>query len=1180
METVNLTHQIPVIDVRPSGFMVSRDLKGNNWLIAVIRLQEPDTRLLDVEVLYNRHIQPLNFFFSNEDSVGLNEQLQIVRYRRNITNSHLLGETYSASGSPHLEDTARIYQDFALRQMEQGLIPVLCTYLFLSYTLEKKVISRQDLDKSEKLIQQRAAGFCAAFTEAGYGVELLTAPQEVIRPVWEYWNPEASYYVGAPKPKRGLVHGQLSTDTLQRYPEAAVESLRRDLANTSVAFSPRYAVVGTKYVGYLALVGLPERASHGFEDLFALEGVDYYISQTWFMTGKTTIAKELEKRDLVARDLQGSFGQRVANLGLDETVQNVQELRRDLARTSNVVRYTMTIRVAASSLEGLEEAMRLVVSIASNYPGTTFFAESSRPRVKQAMVAASPGVPPTMVDYRNRGHIVRSDLLCWFIPHYGMPNSDPVSDGIPYITYWSERGGLVRKALVGPTSGTCMLVFGPPGTGKGVACKVQIQQLMLLPFQYVWTVDTNTELTSYDFQTRHNQGLNIRFTEDGSICLPTFDIAGSTPTVAERIEITSSLWFDIHRKPGVDLSGEQEALLTRALLKAYQIAGTSTNYDTFVHVLLSLAKEESHQPTKDNLINWARSLESFCSGEFITKLYEFKSPNGQFYAYFGRNDGLRIRDLLAHPTVSWSLSELTNPYMKAKISTLLRARMLSFAEVLTQLSIEQGNNYTINLFIDEGWGFFALDEGRFLAEITRRRRHFGVNIWFITQFVDDLNSPAGLTVRKAANQWILLGSGEGTEDVIEALSLTQTEAELLPQLKRVAGVYGQFFYRRRNYNGSLESMLLVNPVPATQAGSWIALLTGHKPECILRQNILKLLGADSITEATPEQCQIAAWIFGRVWPNGLPVSHTDTEKLSREAGWLQVLDLVNQLAEEERVRRALDNGGQHMEQLRQARLGRSPSTGILAVFVFWILTFSVHAQAQFSLCVATNPYTGQTFTVNCDLQVNDPQNHDYVNSAGVTPQAPGGEYTFQRQQSLLQKSILQGQANQTGAQATLNQDIPQLRAQVDNESKNFCNTQAQPAYDQAQTAFNQAAAAYQSAAAAPYVYDQIAAQNNAYQLYAQALALKAVADKQGLNCSTSVGQGNTAFLQTVANLNAQTINALGQLQEAQSAQKQWEVDQAAQQGRSVFGLQANFNNLLSGLTSRTQVPTALRPTKY
>jgi len=59
------------------------------------------------------------------------------------------------------------------------------------------------------------------------------------------------------------------------------------------------------------------------------------------------------------------------------------------------------------------------------------------------------------------------------------------------------------------------------------------------------------------------------------------------------------------------------------------------------------------------------------------------------------------------------------------------------------------------------------------------------------------------------------------------------------------------------------------------------------------------------------------------------------------------------------------------------------------------------------------------------------------------------------------------------------------------------------------------------------------------------------------------------------------LKATGQLQESSAAQQQANVAAMAQQGRTVYGMQSVFGNLLGGLApTTTGLPPGLQPTGY
>ncbi|WP_287127797.1 hypothetical protein [Candidatus Cyanaurora vandensis] len=1018
----NFAHQLPLHHVLPGGYLVSAEGRSHKTIATVLRVWEPDTRLLDQQEIYLTHVLPLVNHFASEDSVGVGQQMQIIRYVRpsQPQDSPLVAESLSFDPDQPPTPPKTVYQDFTRNQQAAGAMPEVCTYLFLSFDLGKKIVASKELERAKAVLERRTQQMGQALAQAGYRAVRVTALVEALNPIYQYFNPRLSKRVEAPYPSQQIALGQLDGHTLARYPDAAVDTVRRQLAACDYAFSPTYVVGDGTYQAFLSLATLPGEAAHGLAGLFTLNP-NLYVSQTWLMSGKTSIANELEKRHRTVIDLQNSFGDRVANLGLADSVANTAELRRDLAGFANCARYTLTIRVTADSLEELEQTISDVQNQIGTYNGAALHRETGRARIKQTFLQASPAVPQGLVDYGDRSHIVRCDLLAWFVPRYGAPASDPYTPGIPYILFWTPEGNLCRKALQGPTSGTCMLMFGPPGTGKGVAAKAMIQQLAFQKNQYTWTIDNNTALTSYDFQTLANGGLNVRFSNDGAICLPAFDIAGTTPTGEEQTELIKNLWLDIQGEL-LKLKGEEESLLTTALLLMYRCTPKPT-YDTLVEILLAWVEDERYRNQRPQLVQWAGSLERFCSGPFLSRIKNITDhPDGAFYSYFGKPVGLRVRDLADYPTVSWSLVELINPFLKMKTAAILRKVIISYAQVLKDKAKDEGNDYYLNLFIDEGWGFFALDGGAFLMELTRRRRHFGMNVFFITQFVDDLLSEAGEIVQAAANQWLLLGVGQNPERLVEALKLTATETTAITNLRRVPGVYGQVLFKRARYNGDQEVNLLTNPIPCTSQGSWLPVLTGAISECNLRQQLLQVAGAESLATATPDQCRLVSQVMGQVWPNGLPTDSTDTEKRTKAEGMPVAVSLIEQWVRQAAMVQRFDAQYPVQAQPPQATIPRKESKSALGTALaglgLMLTTFFMNpVQAQtptFNICIGTDS-NGQTYTYTCDLKLSNPQDYSYTQSPGLVNSRPGDEYEYNRQQELLVRAITLGQTNQQQA---------------------------------------------------------------------------------------------------------------------------------------------------------------------
>jgi hypothetical protein len=126
------------------------------------------------------------------------------------------------------------------------------------------------------------------------------------------------------------------------------------------------------------------------------------------------------------------------------------------------------------------------------------------------------------------------------------------------------------------------------------------------------------------------------------------------------------------------------------------------------------------------------------------------------------------------------------------------------------------------------------------------------------------------------------------------------------RLDKHSGYYSTFYFRRRQANGLMNSYILLNPVPYSRSGSWLPLLTGERDEGILRERILRLLGAESINTATPEQLIETFRIYGRIWPNGFPSNKEDITRKTLEDGWLEVLDFVETYKARQNARKSME----------------------------------------------------------------------------------------------------------------------------------------------------------------------------------------------------------------------------------------------------------------------------------
>jgi hypothetical protein len=189
--------------------------------------------------------------------------------------------------------------------------------------------------------------------------------------------------------------------------------------------------------------------------------------------------------------------------------------------------------------------------------------------------------------------------------------------------------------------------------------------------------------------------------------------------------------------------------------------------------------------------------------------------------------------------------------------------------------------------------------------MSRKHRHVSIRLQFITQFLKELLSESGKVVLDAANHFVVLGSGDDPKVESETLGLTTVEQAAILGLSMTPGYSGQFFFRRREASGKITTMLLENPVPYTESDSWMPLMSADGPEGNMRLRVLGLLGAESISTATTEQCIEAANILASVWPHGLRKLNSDTSKRSDADGWPLVLERVETYHRYQSIRKSM-----------------------------------------------------------------------------------------------------------------------------------------------------------------------------------------------------------------------------------------------------------------------------------
>ena len=914
----SISEQLPWIDVlAEDGMMVVMDpnSKGHRSLVAVARLTEPYTQLWTPAQTWNQSISRIDAHFRSVGSIGYGEQMQVIRYiSQGLQEVREELDNLEAAIHPQGEmakESSRIYLDWARRFQAQGYIPKIDTWLYLTHSLHSVIVSEEVLSEAKASLKRRMSGLGNTFIAAGYDFRTLHTDQEILEPLWKYCNPRQSASVSAPmSAKKELRQGNINLTNLLRNPHLAVASIRRQLGASSYSFHPHFCYGDQTYQALLNLDILPDDARMGLLPLYQemanlrTQGIGIWISQSWLMTGKAAIGKVLEGRERLARDLYNSFGEKVANSQLPDTIENIQTMRYESTEANQIVQYTCTARVDAPDIDTLSNACLELQGSVNQMPGARLYREEWSSRIRKTWLQGAPGVPVSMVDYKYRGNILRADRASFLLPRYGEPQSDPVGHDMPYSLYWTASGSPVRIVPWGVSNSSIWVVYGGPRTGKGVWSKSTAQQYSAFDNSFFWYIDNNAEGTSVDFLVKANDGINIRFDDSSEVCLPTFDIAGETPTATEKVMLAESLWFDIHRGQKVLLSGDLEAILDQSIIKVYN-SYENPSYDQYVETLY-LWENDDYTKVRHE---WAKSLELFCSGKYLSGLYKKKMDDGKYYRLFGDRNGISLRGLLDYRIVSWNLQGMSNEFLRRKVALLLKKSFMSFGIMLSNKGAEENRNYYFNCDIDEGWSLFHLENGdALLNEIVRKHGHIGMCLKFITQGLKELKSAMGAVVLDFATHFIVTGAGDSPKEESETLGLNPLEQRAILHLDQEKGFFGSFYFRRRKADGSYTSYLLVNPVPAItepnehgeeeDSGSWIALLMGGKEEGEMRKRILKLLDADSIAEAQAEQIREAGRIFGLVWPHGLPMTEQDKNKRSRGKGWLMVEELARDYHEQ------------------------------------------------------------------------------------------------------------------------------------------------------------------------------------------------------------------------------------------------------------------------------------------
>ncbi len=925
----NMVQALYPWEIRENGLLVTsagKEKKFHKSLVATISLIEPDSTLLDYLGRFQQTIIPLKSFFALEESVGTGQQLQILRYTKPCFSNPIVNKSIEVARK-HGSLASRIQAEHTEQWQQEGHVPEVSTYALLNMELEGPWIKRSELKKKEKQLLKRAKDMVRAFAAAGYTCKLLTERQPVMNLLWEYFNPTRALTCPAPEPI-GVPQHQFNDASLKHTPALAPDSLRKQLVTSPYEFRRDYVYGDNLYRAFLVLDSLPKRALSGFEELYKLD-LDLVISQFWNMVGIRTIAQELEQVGVWADELRKDFGDRVANTKLEKDIENIEELRDNLTESDNLIKYKLMVCVRAKSVEELDEAVSKVEATVAGIDGATLYREKEVTRLKRCFLECGPGVPQLSVDYQDgKSHVLRTDRAAWFLPRYGVPKSDAYTPGIAHTLAWSTKGTLVRKNHWGATAGNIVVGVGLPGTGKSWNQKTICMQLAAHHEDSgvrIWTIDNNGPLTSFDFINRMNGGKIVRFSDDLAVSLPTFDILGDKPTSGERRYLVKSVWLDINGENAEAMPMAYGSVLSSAITCMYKVS-TQPNYDDLVEILREWAQDQKYEQYRKELNLWATSLEQFCSGAYLSKIKEIPHhPDGDYYDFFGRKEGLRLAALEDVPMVSWNLEGLADEFLKKKVGLLLTKMMLSFGRLLGLRSSREGKPYSLEVLVDEGWETLNIDGGEFLNQINRRHRHIRTRLYFFTQQASDLTGEVGIVVLKNASHWMVFSTGQDTTEEAKSLGLSPVEIQRCSELKRVPGVYGEYLYRRKLDNSAIESHILLNVLPVSDKGSWLPAITGDRNECILREALLRQLGAESLLEASQEDCEIVFDVMGKIWPRGLPGSSDDTEKLSKDEGWAIAVKMLEEHQTRQKTRHFLDQEEEVIIGLLEAKKAKRKS---------------------------------------------------------------------------------------------------------------------------------------------------------------------------------------------------------------------------------------------------------------
>lgn len=313
------------------------------------------------------------------------------------------------------------------------------------------------------------------------------------------------------------------------------------------------------------------------------------------------------------------------------------------------------------------------------------------------------------------------------------------------------------------------VVLAASGSGKSYAVKLEAVRSLMLGIEII-IIDPEKE---FDRLCKAVGGEYISFSQDGADKLNPFELSGlfteEEDELRFKIRSVSGL---IKMMLGGEMTGEEAAILDRALILTYQEKGITPDISTHANepplledlykILNAMSEEEAH--------SMARRTERFLKGSSAGVFNERSSID-----IHNRFTAFSIRDLTPdlRPMAMYSMLD----FIWTKIKKDKRKRLL---------------------LIDEAWIMMQFEDAAyFVYQIAKRARKYGLGLTTITQDVNDfLTSDFGKAIVNNASMQVLLKQSPAAVDVLKnVFYLTDGEKSFLLS----AGVGQGIFFAGSNH---------------------------------------------------------------------------------------------------------------------------------------------------------------------------------------------------------------------------------------------------------------------------------------------------------------------------------------------------------------------------------------------